>query len=76
MARRLIETRRSGRVSSPSHIDTVGTGAGTIYLKLRQAGVVANHKRVDRLYADARLQVADCCTMTIARRERTGDQPR
>jgi transposase InsO family protein len=26
-------------------------------LKLRQAGVVANHKRVDRLYAEARLQV-------------------
>ena len=24
-------------------------GAGMIYLKLRQAGVVANHKRVDRL---------------------------
>jgi len=32
-------------------------GAGMIYLKLRQAGVVANHKRVDRLYAEARLQV-------------------
>ena len=28
-----------------------------IYLKLRQAGVVVNHKRVDRLYAEARLQV-------------------
>ena len=28
-----------------------------IYLKLRQAGVIANHKRVDRLYAEARLQV-------------------
>src|SRR5258708_14106057 len=28
-----------------------------IYLKLRQAGGVANHKRVDRLYAEARLQV-------------------
>lgn len=34
-----------------------GYGAGMIYLKLRQAGVVANHKRVDRLYAEARLQV-------------------
>ena len=33
-------------------------GAGMIYLKLRQAGVVANHKRVDRLYAEARLQVS------------------
>lgn len=32
-------------------------GAGMIYLKLRQAGVVVNHKRVDRLYAAARLQV-------------------
>jgi len=32
-------------------------GAGMIYLKLRQAGVRANHKRVDRLYAEARLQV-------------------
>jgi len=32
-------------------------GAGMIYLKLRQAGIVANHKRVDRLYAEARLQV-------------------
>ena len=32
-------------------------GAGMIYLKLRQAGVIVNHKRVDRLYAEARLQV-------------------
>ena len=32
-------------------------GAGMIFLKLRQAGVLANHKRVDRLYAEARLQV-------------------
>ena len=32
-------------------------GAGMIYLKLRQAGEHANHKRVDRLYAEARLQV-------------------
>src|SRR5450631_632486 len=32
-------------------------GAGMIYLKLRKAGVVVNHKRVDRLYAEARLQV-------------------
>jgi transposase InsO family protein len=28
-----------------------------IYLKLRQAGEVVNHKRVDRLYAEAGLQV-------------------
>src|SRR3954466_16206853 len=32
-------------------------GAGMIYLKLRQAGDGVNHKRVDRLYAEARLQV-------------------
>lgn len=32
-------------------------GAGMIYLKLRQVGLVVNHKRVDRLYAEARLQV-------------------
>jgi len=32
-------------------------GAGMIYLKLRQAGEVVNHKRVDRLYAQANLQV-------------------
>ena len=32
-------------------------GAGMIYLKLRQEGRTANHKRVDRLYAEARLQV-------------------
>lgn len=32
-------------------------GAEMIYLKLRQAGLVVNHKRVDRLYAEARLQV-------------------
>lgn len=32
-------------------------GAGMIYLKLRQAGLLVNHKRVDRLYAEAKLQV-------------------
>jgi transposase InsO family protein len=32
-------------------------GAGMIYLKLRQGGDRVNHKRVDRLYAEARLQV-------------------
>ena len=31
--------------------------AGLIYLKLRQKGRTVNHKRVDRLYAEARLQV-------------------
>ncbi len=32
-------------------------GARMIYLKLRQAGEIVNHKRVDRLYAEAGLQV-------------------
>jgi transposase InsO family protein len=32
-------------------------GAGMIYLKLRQQGLVVNHKRVERLYTEARLQV-------------------
>ena len=32
-------------------------GAGMIYLKLRQAGERVNHKRVERLYSEARLQV-------------------
>ncbi len=32
-------------------------GAGMIYLKLRQAGWVVNHKRVERLYAAERLQI-------------------
>jgi len=32
-------------------------GAGMIYLKLRQTGWVVNHKRVERLYAEAALQV-------------------
>jgi len=32
-------------------------GAGMIYLKLRQAGVMVNHKLVERLYAEARLHV-------------------
>jgi transposase InsO family protein len=32
-------------------------GAGMIYLKLRQAGEIVNHKRVERLYAEAGLQM-------------------
>ncbi len=32
-------------------------GAGMIYLKLRQRGLGVNHKRVERLYAEACLQV-------------------
>jgi hypothetical protein len=33
-------------------------GAGMIYLKLRQQGMVVNHKRVDRLYGEARCRYA------------------
>jgi putative transposase len=32
-------------------------GAGMIYLKLRQQGLVVNHKRVERLYSQEQLQV-------------------
>lgn len=32
-------------------------GSGMIYLKLRQAGTLVNHKRVDRLYAEEKLQI-------------------
>ena len=32
-------------------------GADMIYLKLRQAGEIVNHKRVERLYAQEQLQV-------------------
>jgi len=32
-------------------------GVGMIYLKLRQAGLLVNHKRVERLYRQAQLQV-------------------
>ena len=32
-------------------------GAGMIYLKLRQAGALVDHQRVERLYTEARLQV-------------------
>lgn len=32
-------------------------GVGMIYLKLRQAGELVNHKRVERLYAQAGLQI-------------------
>lgn len=32
-------------------------GAGMIHLKLRQAGVAVNHKRVERLYALEKLQI-------------------
>jgi transposase InsO family protein len=32
-------------------------GAGMIYLKLRQQGLIVNHKRVDRLYALEKLQL-------------------
>ncbi len=32
-------------------------GSGMVYLKLRQSGLVVNHKRVERLYARENLQV-------------------
>lgn len=32
-------------------------GVGMIHLKLRQAGLLVNYKRVERLYQEARLQV-------------------
>ena len=32
-------------------------GAGMIYLKMRQQGLIVNHKRIERLYAEALLQV-------------------
>lgn len=32
-------------------------GVGMIHLKLRQAGMIVNHKRVERLYREAKLQV-------------------
>ena len=32
-------------------------GVGMIHLKLRQAGMLVNYKRVERLYQDAKLQV-------------------
>ena len=32
-------------------------GAGMIYLKMRQQGLIVNHKRIERLYAEAQLQV-------------------
>jgi len=38
-------------------------GAGMIYLKLRQAGERVNHKRVERLYTEARLQVRGACAV-------------
>jgi len=32
-------------------------GAGMIYLKIRQRGMAVNHKRVERLYSEAALQL-------------------
>ena len=32
-------------------------GVGMIYLKLRQQGYEVNHKRVERIYAEAQLQI-------------------
>jgi transposase InsO family protein len=47
-----------GPASSHSRIGIADTApACSIYLKLRQEGRVFNHKRVDRLYAEAQRQV-------------------
>ena len=48
-------------------------GAGMIYLKLRQAGHVINHKRVDRLYTEARLQLKRRRRKKIPRADRQHD---
>lgn len=45
-------------------------GAGMIYLKLRQAGELVNHKRVERLYAQTDLQVKRCKCKKIPMAER------
>ena len=45
-------------------------GAGMISLKLRQAGHVINHTRVDRLYTEARLQLKRRRRKTIPRADR------
>jgi transposase InsO family protein len=45
-------------------------GAGMIYLKLRQAGRTVNHKRVDRLYAEAPLQLKRRCRKKIPMADR------
>jgi len=43
-----------------------------IYLKLRQAGVHVNHKRVERLYAQAKLQVRRRKKLPVADRQPLG----
>ena len=35
-------------------------GVGMIYLKVRQQGYEVNHKRVERIYAEAQLQIRRC----------------
>ena len=45
-------------------------GAGMIYLKLRQDSECVNHKRVERLYAEARLQVKRRCRKKVPMADR------
>ena len=45
-------------------------GQGMIYLKLRQAGLAVNHKRVERLYGLERLQIKRCKRKKIPASER------
>ena len=54
--------RPDGNVELREHIQALAQrhkryGVGMIHLKLRQAGMLVNYKRVERLYQEARLQV-------------------
>ena len=54
--------RRDGNVELRERIQALAQrhkryGVGMIHLKLRQAGMLVNYKRVERLYQEARLQV-------------------
>ncbi len=42
-------------------------GAAMIYLKLRQAAEIVNHKRVERLYTQEKLQVRRRCHLSALR---------
>jgi putative transposase len=45
-------------------------GVGMIHLKLRQAGLLVNYKRVERLYQEAKLQVRRCKRKKVPSAER------
>ncbi|CAM5531953.1 hypothetical protein RLIN73S_00158 [Rhodanobacter lindaniclasticus] len=46
-------------------------GVGMIHLKLRQAGLLVNYKRVERLYQEAKLQVEQIDLISNNARART-----